>query len=355
MGYVLILFFILCHYISRRFGSMEKPIYSEIYNFENLYQAASETIRDKRYYPNELRFSHNLEENLIELQNMLIWHTYAPGAYFKFWVNDPKKRLICAPELKDRIIQIALCRVIECYINPRLDYDSYACIPKKGTLAAANRAALFANKYTYFLYLDIEHFFDNVPILLLEEVYHKRFIDDLEIMWLLHTIFMNDCNGVGIKKGCRTSQLSANVYLNEIDHFIRHKLKVKAYVRYMDDSLIFSNDIKYLKYCQFEIARFLEEKLFLKLNGKTFIDTTSQGFEFVGYRIFKDYKIVRKNALNRSLKRMKAWQIGKVDDLSFYRSAASRTGHCQGTASYKWYCDYLLKALKFALIDRQQK
>lgn len=103
---------------------MDKPIYSEIYNYENLYQAAHETIRDKLYYPEELTFASNLEENLYELQNMLIWHTYTPGPYYKFWVYDPKKRLICAPELKDRIIQTALCRVIERYINPRLDYNS---------------------------------------------------------------------------------------------------------------------------------------------------------------------------------------------------------------------------------------
>ncbi len=166
---------------------------------------------------------------------------------------------------------------------------------------------------------------------------------------------MKDCNGIGIKKGCRTSQLSANVYLNELDHFIRHTLKAKAFVRYMDDFIIFSNDTEYLKYCWAETARFLEEKLFLKLNSKTFIGSTSQGFEFVGYRIFKDYKIVRKTALDRSAKTFKSWKNGKVDDLSFYRSTASRVGHCQGTASYKWYCEYLLKALKFTLIDKMKE
>lgn len=354
MGYALILFFfVLCYHVLG-LKKMEKPIYSEIYDFENLYQAAHETIRDKRYYPKELRFSNNLEENLIELQNMLIWHSYVPGNYYKFWVYDPKKRLICAPELKDRVIQTALCRVIERYINPRLDYDSYACIPEKGTLAAANRAALFANKYTYFLYLDIEHFFDNVPIFPLEEVYRKRFIDDSEIMWLLHTIFMNDCNGIGIKKGCRTSQLSANVYLNEIDHFIRHGLNVKAFVRYMDDSLIFSNSEEFLRECREKLSRFTKENYFLKYNNKSCIGKTSHGINFLGFKILPKYKVVRKNTLNRSAENFKAWQKGKIDDISFYRSTASRIGHCEGTSSYKWYCDYLLKALKFVLIDKDK-
>lgn len=333
---------------------MDKPKFCEVFDFENLYHAAYETIRDKRYYPDELKFTSNLEENLIELQNQLVWHTYTPGEYYEFWVYDPKKRLICAPELKDRIIHTAVCRVIERYIDPRLDFDSYACRKDKGTLDAANRAALFANRYSSFCYFDIKGFFDSIPVLPLEEIYISRFIDDSEIMWLLHTIFMKDCNGTGIKKGCRTSQLSANVYLNELDHFIRHTLKGRAYVRYMDDFIIFSNDIEYLEYCRAEIARFLEEKLFLRLNEKTYIGSTSQGFEFVGYRIFKNYKIVRKIALDRSSSTMKAWKNGKIDDLSFYRSTASRVGHCQGTASYKWYCDYLLKALKFALIDRAE-
>lgn len=334
---------------------MDKPTYSEVYDFENLYQAAYETIRDKRYYPEELQFTSKLEENLIDLQNMLIWHTYVPGEYYEFWVYDPKKRLICAPELKDRIIHTAVCRVLERYIDPRLDFDSYANRKNKGTLDAANRAALYANRYSNFAYFDIKKFFDSVPILPLEQVYCARFVEDADILWLLHTVFMNGCSGVGLKKGCRTSQLSANVYLNELDHFIRHKLKVKAYVRYMDDFLIFSNSVTLLQYYWGEIARFLSEKLFLHLNERAYIGATAQGFEFVGYRIFHGYKIVRKIALDRSTASLKAWQSGKIDDGAFYKSAASRVGHCQGTASYKWYCAFLLKAMKYALIDRENK
>ena len=334
---------------------MNKPVYADVYDFENIYQAAKETISDKRFLPEELRFMARLEENLIDIQNQLIWHTYTPNDDYVFTVHDPKTRIINAPELKDRVVHSSLCRILEKYIDPRLDFDSYACREGKGTLAAAERAALFAEKYSNFIYFDIKNFFNSIPIIPLEDVYTKRFVDDSEIMWLLHTIFMKDCNGVGLKKGYRTSQLSANVYLNELDHFIRHKLKVKAYVHYMDDFIIFSNDTNFLEMCWVEIADFLEKDLFLRLNEKTYIGSTSQGFEFVGYRIFKDYKIVRKLALNRSRECFKGWKNGKIDDLSFYRSTASRVGHCQGTASYKWYCEYLLKALKFVLIDRKEE
>ena len=334
---------------------MDKPEYKDVYDFENLYQAAIETIQDKKLYPEELHFGNNLEDELIKIQNDLIWHTYTPGEYCYFYVYDPKERLICAPSLRDRVVQSALCRVLERYIEPRFDYDSYACRKEKGTLAAANRAALFAKNNTYFAYFDIKGFFDNIPVMQLEQVYLKRFVDDIEIMWLLHTIFMKDCNGVGIKKGCRTSQLSANVYLNELDHFIRHKLKAKCFVRNMDDFMIFSNDLNYLKSCVTQISNFLQDELFLQLNSKTHIGMTSQGFVFVGYMIHKDYKIVRKLVLDRSSTAMKAWLAGKIEDEAFYKSTASRVGHCQGTSSYKWYCEFLLKALKFALIDRDKK
>lgn len=334
---------------------MDKPEYKDVYDFENLYQAAIETIQDKKLYPEELHFGNNLEDELIKIQNDLIWHTYTPGEYCYFYVYDPKERLICAPSLRDRVVQSALCRVLERYIEPSFDYDSYACRKEKGTLAAANRAALFAKNNTYFAYFDIKGFFDNIPVMQLEQVYLKRFVDDIEIMWLLHTIFMKDCNGVGIKKGCRTSQLSANVYLNELDHFIRHKLKAKCFVRNMDDFMIFSNDLNYLKSCVTQISNFLQDELFLQLNSKTHIGMTSQGFVFVGYMIHKDYKIVRKLVLDRSSTAMKAWQAGKIEDEAFYKSTASRVGHCQGTSSYKWYCEFLLKALKFALIDRDKK
>ena len=334
---------------------MDKPEYKDVYDFENLYQAAIETIQDKKLYPEELHFGNNLEDELIKIQNDLIWHTYTPGEYCYFYVYDPKERLICAPSLRDRVVQSALCRVLERYIEPRFDYDSYACRKEKGTPAAANRAALFAKNNTYFAYFDIKGFFDNIPVMQLEQVYLKRFVDDIEIMWLLHTIFMKDCNGVGIKKGCRTSQLSANVYLNELDHFIRHKLKAKCFVRNMDDFMIFSNDLNYLKSCLTQISNFLQDELFLQLNSKTHIGMTSQGFVFVGYMIHKDYKIVRKLVLDRSSTAMKAWQAGKIEDEAFYKSTASRVGHCQGTSSYKWYCEFLLKALKFALIDRDKK
>lgn len=334
---------------------MEIPKYSDIYDFENLYQAASETISDKEYYPEELRFTNKLEENLIEIQNELIWHTYTPGKGLEFKVLDPKERIIYAPGLKDRVVHTAVCRVIEPYINPRLDFDSYACRSGKGSLKAASRASLFANRYSNFLYCDIAKFFDNVPILPLENVFHKRFISDEEIMWLLHTIFMHDCPGVGIKKGCRTSQLSANVYLNELDHFIRHNLKPKGYVRYMDDFMLFSNDVDHLNSCWSEIGNFLKAFLFLRLNQKSYVGATAHGFEYVGYKIMPKYKVVRKLALNRAAKSLKEWKSGGIDNEKFYRAAASRVGHCEGTSSYKWFCDYLLKALKFALIDRPAK
>ena len=118
---------------------MNKPVYADVYDFENIYQAAKETISDKRFLPEELRFMARLEENLIDIQNQLIWHTYTPNDDYVFTVHDPKTRIINAPELKDRVVHSSLCRILEKYIDPRLDFDSYACREGKGNYDGLSR------------------------------------------------------------------------------------------------------------------------------------------------------------------------------------------------------------------------
>lgn len=337
---------------------MKEPVYSDVFDFENLYQAAKEVLVDKRCFPRELAYNMNLEENLIELQNQLVWFTYYPDEYREFIITDPKTRLISAQCLKDRIVQSALCRVVEPWIDRQFDFDSYACREGKGNLAAANRVSYYIDKpqNTFFFVFDIHHFFDSVVVEKLEEIIEKRYIKDNGILWLFSTFLHYDCaSGVGIKKGNRTSQLSGNIYLNELDFFMRHTLKIKQFVRLMDDCIVFSDSRENLLQKWDVIENFLYKELHLTLNEKSYIGKSSDGVTFVGYHIEPGKKIVKKTTLDRTRDYIKAWRSGKIDDVSFYRSMASRIGHFSGTASYKWGCEQLLKILKYALVDRPEK
>ncbi|MDR0375343.1 MAG: hypothetical protein LBH85_06425 [Treponema sp.] len=145
-------------------------LYTRVYDFENLYQAANMAAEDKKYKPAALRFFANLEENLIELQNELIWKTYRLGKYHEFKVRDPKPRDISTLPFRDRVIQIALRNIIEPIFDSRFIYDSYACRLGKGTVAAASRVSYFLGKpdATKYLKCDIHKYFYSINIKKLE-------------------------------------------------------------------------------------------------------------------------------------------------------------------------------------------
>lgn len=327
-----------------RFFNINNMKFEEIYDFENLYQAAKEVLRSKAKNARKLEFFVNLEENLINIQNHLIYHSYSMGKYNSFIVKDPKERIIYAPALKDRVTQTALCRIIEPEIDKHFIYDSYACRIGKGTLKAANRISYWINKSNteYFLYGDIEHFFDSIDIQILTELF-KRHVKDKNILWLINIILESDNTKKGIKKGNRLSQLAANIYLHEMDFYIKNVLHIKYYIRYMDDFIIFSNNINKLKEYKYLISSFVEESLGLKLNKRTCVGKTANGVSFVGYRISKIDKIIKKRCINNSKQDFKLWKNNKISNPEFYRKTASRVGHCRGTSSYRWYCSYLLR------------
>lgn len=330
---------------------MEIPKYSEVYEFENLYQAYKIVIKEHRFYKKQLQFTANLEENLIELQNELIWHEYKPKEYNTFIVKDPKERVISAPDIRDRIIQTAICNIVEPWIEKQFDFSSYACRKNKGALAAGNRVSFYMGKPSakYYLYGDVKHFFYSVDIAKLETLLAERFITDKDILQVLHEIMWKDCNGKGLKIGGRWNQLAANIVLNEMDFFVRQKLHAKYYVRYMDDFIIFDNSKSKLNKYKVELQVFLKENLSLQLNNKTSIDKASNGVTFVGYRIKPNGRVIRKIALDKAKSFTKGWMAGKINNEDFINGMASRVGHCVGTASYKWYCALLLKCMRFML------
>jgi retron-type reverse transcriptase len=328
-------------------------LYTRIYDFENLYQAAQMAAKGKRYKPAVLRFfCQNEEEHLIELQNELMWKTYTLGKYYNFEVRDPKPRNISALPFRDRVIQIALCNIIEPLFDTRFIYDTYACRTGKGSIAAATRLSYFLGKpdATKYLKIDVSKYFRSINIDKLEEVIKARYVkDDEDVLWLIDTILRADYQNDGIKIGNRFSQLAANAFLAEVDFFAKVKNQLPYYIRYMDDIIILGNSKGKLRAILNDIEGFMNRTLELKLKDKTKIDNCKNGIDFVGYRIFPNNKIIKKQSMNRTAKVFKAWSGGKIPDDRYLASIGSRCGHATGTASYKFYMNILLKSLQLAL------
>jgi retron-type reverse transcriptase len=332
-------------------------LYARIFDFENLYQAATLAAKGKKYKASVLRFFYqNMEEHLIEIQNELIWKTYKLGDFYTFEVKEPKPRKISALPFRDRVVQIALCNIIEPFFDKRFIYDTYACRVGKGSIDAATRLSYFLQKpdATKYLKCDVNKYFRSVNIDRLEEIIKTRYVDDPDVMWLIDTILRHDYQDDGIKIGNRLSQLVANAYLAEMDFLLKVKMQTPYYVRYMDDFIILGNSKCKLQKTLKEIEIFLEKHLLLKLNDKTKIDNCKNGIDFVGYRIFPKNKIIKKTSMNRTLAVLRAWQGGKINDDRFLASIGSRIGHAKGTASHAFYIKVMLKALQWALSPKRK-
>jgi len=304
-------------------------LYEKICSFENLYLAYLKARKCKRYRNEILKFSYNLEENLLKLRKELLSQSYRHGPYRTFIVNDSKKRIIKAAPFRDRVVHHALCNLIEPIFDRGFIYNTYACRKEKGTHRAIKRLEGFLRsisdrgvmlKDTYCLQCDISKYFANIDHKILTS-FIKRKIKDEKALWLIekiikssyeHKIFKNlfEFRLSGIPIGNLTSQLFANIYLNELDQFIKHKLREKHYLRYMDDFVILYADKKHLHELKKLIQEFLQEKLKLKFHPKKAnIFPVRQGIDFLGYRIFKEYKLLRKSTIKRYIKRTKSQQV----------------------------------------------
>jgi hypothetical protein len=325
--------------------------YSLVYDFENLFQSANKAAEEKKYKNSVLYFFNNLEENIIQLQNELIWKEYNLGNYHHFIKHEPKRRDIAVLPFRDRVVQMALWKVVGPEFEKHFIYDTYSGRKNKGTLAAANRLSYFLGKpdTTRYLKCDVKEYFKSINIENLQKLIKARYVEDEDILWLINKILIHEYNNDGIKIGNSFSQLAANVYLGELDFYLKVKQQIPYFLRYMDDIIFLDNSVSKLKHYLFLTENFLENNLFLKLNNKTKIDYCRNGIDFVGYRVFPKNKIIKKQSLNRTRNIFKAWRDGKISDNKFLASIGSRCGHAKGTSSYQFYIKVLLKSLQIAL------
>lgn len=304
-------------------------IYLPNCNYTCLYNAYRKAAKGKRYRGDVLQFTDNLEGNLLALLDDLKNHTYTVGAYREFYVYEPKKRLIMALPFRDRVAQWWVYSLLYPIFDKTFIEDSYACRRGKGQKAAADRlqdmikqTEVLGGKW-YYLKLDIAKYFYRIYHDKLMEILERK-IKDPDMLELLNVIVKGDgtnafglsiCDNVedaerltdrGMPIGNLTSQLLANVYLNELDQFCKKVLGTKFYIRYMDDVIILSQSKEELHEIKERISKFLDEELQLALNKKTCIRPVSMGIQFVGLHIWSTHRTVRKSTSLRIKRRLKA-------------------------------------------------
>lgn len=252
---------------------------------ENLRLAWLKAIKGKRCRPEVVRFRENLSDNLETMGRKLLEGHWVWGPYHTFTVYDPKRRTIHALPFADRVAQHAVMNVCDAPFGSYQIHDSYACRKGKGSDACLNRARWFAGKYTWYAHLDIYHFFESIDTRVLQTLLARRFKDKTVLRLFRGVITGYASDGTGIPIGNLTSQYFANHYLGRMDHFIKEELGARAYVRYMDNFVLWDEDKGSLNATIREIRSFLQRILHLRLRPVC-LNRTAFGMSFLGYRVF---------------------------------------------------------------------
>ncbi len=324
--------------------------YSKLISVDNLFQAWSEFRKGKKKRNDVQRFERHLEDNLFNLHKALRDKTYRHGNYQSFYVQDPKQRHIHKANVQDRVVHHLLYNYLYKLFDKTFIYDSYSCRLNKGTHKAANRLEQFTRKvsgnYTrscWVLKCDIKKFFSSIDHSMLIALFNKK-IKDEDIIWLLKQavesfppkqpdrLFSACSGGPGMPLGNLTSQIFANIYLNELDQFIKHKLKIKYYLRYADDFLLLSPDKNYLYQYIDTLKIYLKNYLKLQLHPeKVFIRKLEWGIDFLGYIVLPHYTLPRTKTRRRMFKKLKE----KISTDSFNQALQSYLGYLQHANSFE--------------------
>lgn len=303
--------------MARTFGNL----WPRIIAWEALVEAWERTARGRTRQRDVIAFRANLEPNLIEIQESLIHRTYATGPYHRFLVFEPKRREIASLPLKDRVVQHALIAAIEPIFDARMIEQTFACRIGKGAHAGADlvqghlRAVRREHGRVYALKADISKYFPSVCHDALKRII-RRHVTCRDTLWLIDGIIDSAAEDRaltprGIPIGNLTSQLFGNVYLNELDQFVRHTLRESRYLRYMDDFAIIHHDKAHLHDARRAIEDFLWAELGLRTNSKTQVYEVGDGgraLDFLGYRIWPTHRRLRKDSVNRMKRKMRRMQ-----------------------------------------------
>ncbi len=332
-----------------------KKVFQSKLTFTKLLEAHKRAKKNKGNRPEVIRFEMDLESNLINLLYKIKNKTYKIGKYREFKVYEPKERLIKSLPYIDRIVhQWYVEEFIKPHFLPKFIKDSYACLQNKGGHQAMKRAQYFMRimkrkygKY-YILKCDIKKYFYSIDKKILFNIL-KRNIKDKKLLDFTKVLIFDNEEEKGIPIGNYTSQFFANIYLNELDHFIKERLRVKYYIRYMDDFLLLVSTKEEAKTYLNIISNYLKENLDLELNVKSKYYPNKMGIDFCGYRIYESHILIRNRCKKKIKKKIKYWNyLYNNNNLNFFnviQSWYSWLGHIKHANSYYLKQKYLNKII----------
>ncbi len=331
-----------------------KKCFYEKLTFIKMVEAHYRAAAGKYKKEEVLKFEMDLETNISTLIYKIKNHKYHMGRYREFYVYEPKKRLIKSLPYIDRVVhQWYVEEFIKPYFIPRFIKDTYACIDNRGAHKAVdvmqNYMRLMKREYGeyYILKCDIRKYFYSINKDILFAILKKKISDKDLLQFTRVLIYDKEDEKIGIPIGNYTSQYFANIYLSELDYFVKHKLRIKYYVRYMDDFILLLKTKEEAKKCKNIIEKFLKEHLELELNEKSKYYKNKMGANFCGYRIFETHRLLRNKSKKKIKKLIKKWNKFYHEDVLNYESVKLRwnswRGHSKHANTYNLRCKYLDK------------
>lgn len=323
-------------------------LYDKIYSMENLRLAHKNARKGKTYYKEVQMVDADPDYYLGKLQKMLIYKTYRTSQYETFTKKEGTKEreIFKLPYYPDRICQWALLQVIEPVLMKNLTADTYSAIPDRGIhygLKRLQKDLKDTKGCMYCLKLDVKKYYPSINHDLLKQKY-ARLIKDKDVLWLIDEIIDSTDGDTGIPIGNYLSQWSGNLFLSEFDHWIKEDCKIRYYHRYMDDIVILHSSAVYLHDLRARIEDFLEMSLLtLKQNWQVF-PTYKRGVDFLGYRCFGDYILLRKstckNMKNRLVKMFRKATYGLIN-YSEYCALNAYLGWLKWCDSHRLFMKYV--------------
>jgi len=315
-------------------------LFDQILERENLRLAFHKAARGRRGQAVVRQFAAGLDQRIATMSVAIREGTFPVGRFQQFLIRDPKERVITAPCFDERVLHHAIMNVCEPVMDRWLIDDTFACRTGKGREAAIERAQRFSRNATWSLKLDVRKFFDSVPHAKLMVFLERRFKDRrlLDLLSRIITAYRGEL-GVGLPIGSLTSQHFANFYLGWLDRFVKESLRVRGYVRYMDDMILWHADLGQLRAMHQQCNDFARESLGLKFKPSD-ARRTSAGMEFLGCRIWPTHMELNRRSKRRWRCRVKvlarAERLGLISESELQVRLSALTAFAKGARVKSW-------------------